>query len=140
MTKPVKITNLIRAKELGITDRTLREYQKREGWPSDGIFKDQVIWIINNGKDGYADVGNDTEEMVELRKKKLQAEIDHKHTLTAKGREKILGEFREQLREEALEFLGGFVDTINSLKLDEETNERLKRAIADAYENIQGVD
>ena len=73
----MKLTQVERAQQLGITDRTMRNYQKKDGWPADGTMKDQVIWIINNGEAGYCELENDTEEMTELRKEKLRAETAH---------------------------------------------------------------
>ena len=137
----MKLTQVERAQELGVTDRSLRNYMKREGWPAEGLIKDQVIWIINNGGDAsYCELHDDTEEMTELRKEKLRAETAHKWGMTAKGKEKIIDECMEQIREEAMQFLGCLVDAVNDMRLPEKEGEALKRAIQDSFDNIKEPD
>lgn len=136
----MKLTQVERAQQLGITDRTIRNYQKQDGWPTDGTMKDQVIWIINNGEAGYCELENDTEEMTELRKEKLRAETAHKWGMTAKGKEKIIEEAMEQMRDEALQFLGCLVDAVNDMRLPEKEGEALKQAIQDSFDNLKEPD
>ena len=133
----MKLTKEERAQQLGITTRCLYNYARKDGWPADGTMKDQVIWIINNGEAGYCEIENDTEEMTELRKEKLRAETAHKWGMTAKGKEKIIDECMEQIREEAMQFLGCLVDAVNDMRLPEKEGEALKRAIQDSFDNIK---
>ena len=125
------------SKQLGITAKTYRHWIKEKDMPSDVIIKDQVIWIINSGlKPEYAIIGEETDDIKELRKDKLREEITVLRQKTDATRSQHTREDLEQIRNEAEAFLQALIKCFDELDIDRETAVKINGAVKDSLSEL----
>jgi predicted transcriptional regulator len=129
-----------KAKELGVTDRALRNYRKEESFPADGILKEMVVWIAQHGGNtSYLDFNPEDEDTKALRDQKLKGEILKLQLANGEKTEEILQGGLEQMANESRQFFTILKTEIGACKLPRKEAKKLNQAISASLKLVDSL-